>query len=55
MLKREEETLKGCVWTGWGVHGLDGLVGEDWAGVGVVEITGQRRVGKSVGPAGRLI
>ena len=36
-------------WGGWGVNGLDSLFG--WDGVGVMEISGARRVGKSVRPA----
>lgn len=43
-----EERGKGAGWTGFGVAGLDGLVG-DWDGKGVVEICGPQRVGKSVG------
>jgi len=34
-------------WLGWGVRGLDELL--EWDGVGVVEIAGSKRVGKSVG------
>lgn len=33
-------------WLGWGVRGLDELLG--WDGVGVMEIAGSKRVGKSV-------
>ncbi|KAK1927712.1 hypothetical protein DB88DRAFT_479000 [Papiliotrema laurentii] len=33
-------------WEGWGVNGLDSLFG--WDGVGVMEISGARRVGKSL-------
>jgi DNA repair protein RAD51 len=32
---------------GWGLSGLDGII-EEWDGVGIVEISGPRRVGKSV-------
>lgn len=34
-------------WLGFGVKGLDELLG-DWDGVGVLEIAGPRKVGKSV-------
>ena len=43
----EEEKGKRAGWGGFGADGLTALVG-DWDGVGVVEISGQRRVGKSV-------
>lgn len=34
-------------WLGFGVKGLDELLG-DWDGVGILEIAGPRKVGKSV-------
>lgn len=43
----EEEKGKSAGWDGYGVDGLDGLFGE-WDGIGVVEVCGARRVGKSV-------
>lgn len=49
----EEESTKGRGWTGFGVAGLDGLVG-NWDGKGVVEISGSQRVGKSVSVIMRL-
>jgi DNA repair protein RAD51 len=38
---------KGREKVGWGLEGLDGIIGE-WDGVGIVELSGPRRVGKSV-------
>lgn len=43
----ERKSLGG--WSGWGIEGLDRLIGgEEWDGVGVVEVCGPKRVGKSV-------
>jgi len=38
---------KGKEKVGWGLEGLDGIIAE-WDGVGIVELSGSRRVGKSV-------
>ena len=35
---------------GWGLEGLDGII-DEWDGVGIVELSGPRRVGKSVSPS----
>ncbi|CAD6586258.1 MAG: hypothetical protein TREMPRED_004378, partial [Tremellales sp. Tagirdzhanova-0007] len=35
-------------WSGFGVDGVDQLFGDPWDGVGIVEISGMRRVGKSL-------
>jgi DNA repair protein RAD51 len=40
---------KGREKVGWGLEGLDSIIGE-WDGVGIVELSGPRRVGKSVCP-----
>jgi DNA repair protein RAD51 len=40
---------KGKEKVGWGLEGLDGIISE-WDGVGIVELSGPRRVGKSVCP-----
>lgn len=45
----EEEKAKPVGWQGFGALGVTGLV-EPWDGVGVVELCGLRRVGKSVSP-----
>lgn len=49
---REMEEEKGKRRVGWGGFGADGLTAlvGDWDGVGIVELAGQRRVGKSVSP-----
>jgi hypothetical protein len=41
---------KGREKVGWGLEGLDSIIGE-WDGVGIVELSGPRRVGKSVSPS----
>lgn len=41
-----EEGRKVC-YAGWGVRGLDSLMG-DWNGHGILEISGPQRTGKSV-------
>ena len=41
---------KGKEKVGWGLEGLDGIIAE-WDGVGIVELSGPRRVGKSVSPS----
>lgn len=41
---------KGKEKVGWELEGLDGIIGE-WDGVGIVELSGPRRVGKSVSPS----
>lgn len=46
----EEEKGKRRGWGGFGPSGLSQIV-DDWDGVGIVEICGQRRVGKSVSPS----
>lgn len=46
-IQEYEQEREGRRWTGWGTEGLDGLIG-DWDGVGVVEICGTQRTGKSV-------
>ena len=38
---------QGDSWMGWGIEGLDGLL-QGWNGVGVLEIAGPKRAGKSV-------
>jgi DNA repair protein RAD51 len=43
----EKEKGKQRQWAGFGLTGLDDLVG-DWDGTGVIELSGPRRVGKSV-------
>ena len=45
----EEEKGKRAGWGGLGADGLTALVG-GWDGVGILELCGQRRVGKSVRP-----
>jgi DNA repair protein RAD51 len=40
---------KGREKVGWGLEGLDGIIAE-WDGAGIVELSGPRRVGKSVCP-----
>jgi DNA repair protein RAD51 len=40
---------KGREKVGWELEGLDSIIGE-WDGVGIVELSGPRRVGKSVCP-----
>lgn len=37
-----------AIWGGWGTRGMDGLIGSEWDGVGVIELSGAKRVGKSV-------
>jgi DNA repair protein RAD51 len=41
---------KGKERVGWELEGLDGIIAE-WNGVGIVELSGPRRVGKSVSPS----
>lgn len=43
----EEPEATREIWLGWGVRGLDEML--EWDGVGAVEISGSKRVGKSVG------
>jgi DNA repair protein RAD51 len=40
---------KGKEKVGWELEGLDGIIAE-WDGIGIVELSGPRRVGKSVCP-----
>lgn len=39
---------KNGTWTGFGMDRLDSVFGDSWDGIGVVEIGGMRRIGKSV-------
>lgn len=35
-------------WPGFGIDRLDDIFGDEWDGVGILEVAGMRRVGKSV-------